>query len=248
MVVAAGVLAGCANDVATSHDARAIDAPPDTTLDAGQCNAASAAASGQLFLAGEYVDWTSVAPFCGILHATWQVHGDLTRVDITPPNGRVQLCLTDAPTTQIDITPPPGSESSQCTVPMSPYTIPGTMIATKAAIETGDLFSTRAITTAELPTFFTAQGLGTFDPTKAHVFIHEEGTTPRSVSITPAHGTAQAFDGTTWAAGTTGVNVYFPNVDVTVATTDVTVTGGAIGTTTIPLVAGTFTYLTVIAN
>jgi hypothetical protein len=247
--LAPSICGACSDDANNKHDAAVIDASPDSKpIDAGICTPQSATASGQLFFIGEYVDWTSDdAIFCGILGAKWQVHGDPTRVDSpTPPNGRVTLCLADAPTTQIDITPP--VNDSECTNPQSPYTIPGVAIVTKDALITGDLFSARSITTAELATFFTAQALGTIDPTKAQVFVHEEGTAPRAVAITATHAAAQAFDGATWAAGTTGKYVYFPNVDVTTATTDISVTGGAIGTTTVPLTAGTFTYLTVVSN
>lgn len=237
----------CSDDANNKHDA-AIDAPPDTkAIDAGACTPASAAANGQLFFTGEYVDWLSDdATFCGIFQAKWTNETSGVATVSQAPNGRIQLCFADAQTTQLDITPP--TAPSECTVPQSTYTIPGIAIVTHAMVITGDVFSARSFTTAEVATFFTAQGLGTYDATKAQVFVHEEGTSPRAVAITATHAATQAFDGQTWAAGTTGVDVYFPNVDVTTATTDVSVTGGAIGTATIPLVANTFTYLTVVAN
>ncbi len=234
-----GLLAACGDSGVTHYDA-AIDTPTDS--DAGMCGA------DQLFV-GEYVDWLSDVggTFCGVNGAVWTVHGDSTLTKTSAPNGRVELCIPTAATTQFDITPPP-STTGQCSVPTPDYMLPGLAIVTNAAVTTGDLFSSRAISMAEIPTFFTAQGLPAFDGTKAQLFIHEDGTSPGAVAITATHATTQAFDGSTWAAGSAGVNVYFPNVDLGAGTTDVTVTGGAIGTTAIPLVAGTFTYLTVVAN
>jgi hypothetical protein len=223
------ILVACGSSPATVLDApRAIDA----TGDAGPCGA-------DLSFTGELVDWDSTtAQFCGIFGATLQVHGDPSRVDHTPPNGRIQLCLASAPTTQIDITPP--TAASECAIPKSTYAVPGILVANQAVIASGAVVSARSFTMARAPAF-------AFDSAKAQVFVHVDGT-PRAVSITGTHDAAQAFDDSTWAAGSTGANVFFPNVDPTPGATSVDVAGGATGTGSVPISAGTFTYLTVVAN
>jgi hypothetical protein len=94
--------------------------------------------------------------------------------------------------------------------------------------------------------FFQAAGLQ-FDATKAQVFVHVNGT-PHAVSLAATHDTAQAIVATTWAAGDTGKNVFFPNVDVGGGTTTLSVAGGAIGTGSIPLIAGTITNVSVLVH
>ena len=86
-----------------------------------------------------------------------------------------------------------------------------------------------------------------FDMAKAHVMVHVDGQ-KRAVAILATHATAQAFSGTTWAAGETGSDVLFPNVDVASGSTMLTVVGGAIGTGSIPLQAGKLTMVTVLAK
>jgi len=83
-----------------------------------------------------------------------------------------------------------------------------------------------------------------YDNTKAQVFVHVEGTLG-AVTIAAAHDATQAWSGTAWAAGSTGINVLFPNVDPTAGTTTVSATG-ATGGGTIPLAANSFTYVTVV--
>ncbi len=193
----------------------------------------------QLSFAGELVDWdSSDAQFCGILGADVQVRGDPATAKTTPPNGRIELCLAPAPTTLIDVTPP--TAASQCTTPASTYDIPGVIVVDQAVVATGALASARLFTVARAPAFG-------YDATKAQVFVHVDGT-PSPVSISGAHDPAQALGSAGWAAGTTGVDVFFPNVDPTPGSTSVDVTGGAIGTGSDPIAAGTFTYITVVAN
>ena len=58
----------------------------------------------------------------------------------------------------------------------------------------------------------------------------------------------QVFDGTTWAVGNTGTDIYLGNIPVS-AQTMLTVTGGSVtGPTTIPLSVGAFTFVTLLAN
>jgi len=222
----------CGDDGGKSGDGGVT---PD--IDNGSCG-------DQLRFTGEYVDWDDDASFCGIANALFQIQGD-GAMDTTAPNGRFDLCIPRSPaTTLLDITPP--TVNSQCTVPPAGYAVPGIAVANTAVILAGGLFHGSNFTTVRQPSFFQDAGL-TFDPAKAQVFVHVDGTA-RAVSIAAAHDAAQAIVATTWAAGDTGHDVFFPNVDVGGGTTMLTVSGGAIGTGDIPLVAGKMTNVHVIAN
>jgi hypothetical protein len=189
----------------------------------------------------EYVDWNSsnTGSFCGILMATWTIHGTTT-VDHTAPNGRVILCLPDEDKVTLDVTPP--TAGSQCTVPTGQtYNIAGTAIVDKAVLAAGGQYSARVFTMMVAQTF-------NFNPAKAHVLVFVTGT-PRPVSLTGNHDTAlQYTDATGWVAGNAGTYVYFPNIDPTPGTATVSMTGTAVGVGDIPLTAGAFTYVSVVAN
>ena len=230
LLLAVEQLVACSGGHAHS-DAPKADAPPKDTSP-GQCGS-------DVLFTGELVDWNSNdANFCGVFQASFQVEGDASRKATTAPNGRFTLCLAPAPVTTVDVTPPAGT--SECT--QGSYSLPGIAIANQDVINTGMMFSARNITANALQ----QQGL-TLDPTKAYVFVHVDGT-PRAVSISSSHDASLAFDGTAWSAGDTGVNVFFPNTDASAGTTTVQLAGGGIGTGTVPVVAGKFTYLTVVAN
>jgi hypothetical protein len=232
MVVCA-LLAGCAG---CGDDGGAVDASIVVDIDNGSCG-------DQLRFTGEYVDWDTDAAFCGIGMATVEVDGD-GAMDTTAPNGRFDLCIPrTSATTRLVVTQPSGM--SPCSNPASSYTVPVILHAQRDVILAGGFFSGRAFTMARQASFYTAAGL-TFDATKAHVFVHVNGT-PRAVSLAAPHAAAQAISGTAWAAGDTGRNVFFPNVDVGSGTTMLTVAGGAIGAGSIPLVAGTITNVSVLA-
>lgn len=228
-VVLAVTIGACGDDGnATKKDA-AIDGPPD--------------APAQVQLMGEYVDWDSNdgAGFCGILGATWTLHDDPTVTDSTPPNGRIMMMVSGAGISRIDITPPTMPSGCTTAAMNGTYAVPGIALADPAVIATGQLISARAWTTMRQAT------LGfTFDPTKAYVFVHVDKT-PAAVSLSSTHDAAQAFDGTSWTAGTTGVNVIFPGIDPTAGTTTVTM-GGATGQGSVPIEAGTVTYVTVVGS
>ena len=210
------------------------DAPITVDIDNGSCG-------DELRFTGEYVDWDTDTSFCGINDASIIVQGD-GAMDSTAPNGRFDLCIPGGNNVVLlDVTPPTGN--SQCAVPPAAYTLPGIIVADPAAIRAGAFFSARNFTTARQQTFFQSIGQ-TLDPTKAQVFVHVDGM-PRAVSLDAAHGAAQAVVQGAWAAGDTGTDVFFPNVDVGAGSTTLSVAGGAIGTGTIPLAAGTFTYVTV---
>lgn len=228
------LVAACSGGHSSPKDA-AVDAKADAPPDSGMCPAA------RLFT-GELVDWdSSEMAFCGVFGATYQVQGDPSRIDQTNPNGRFQICLASAAATRIDITPP--TDASQCTVPMSTYSIPGLAVADPAVIATGKLISMRAWTDAR------AASLGfTPDAAKANVFVHVENT-PQPVSISSTSDTPQYWNGTTWSTtGPTGIDVFFPNVDVGTGMTTVTMMGGAVGSGAVPVEAGKITYVTLVGN
>ena len=188
---------------------------------------------------GELVDMESGnALFCGILGAQFTVHGDATRTDSSNPNGRFMLTLVPAYRTQVDITPP--TAQSECSQPKSSYSHPGIIIADSDVINAGAMYSARMYTEADAANFAP-------DAAKAQVLVHVEGT-QRAVSITGTHAAAMAFDGTSWAAGNTGVNVLFPNVDVGGGTTNITMAGTTLGAGSAPIAANTFTFVTLVGK
>jgi hypothetical protein len=201
------------------------DAPVD--VDNGTCGS-------QLRFTGEFVDWDSGSTFCGVFGASFQARGASDKKS-TAPNGRFDMCLTDQAVVLVDITPP--TDASQCAQPAGSYALPAIAVASKAVIQAGGFWSGRAFVTARQ----------TIDPSKAQVFVHIDGT-PREVSIAASHGATQALTNGTWAAGTSGSDVFFPDVDPATGTTTVTTTGNAIGTGSIPLEAGKLTELSIITN
>jgi hypothetical protein len=229
---------GACSDSPASPDARLPDALPADALpaDAPAQDAAADASAGctGIRFTGEYVDWdSSSSPFCGIFGAEFAVPGGGER-QTTAPNGRFDICIPDAPVTLVDITPP--AAASTCSMPPAAYTIAGIAVANKAVITAGGAWSGRAFVPARQAV----------DSTKAQVFVHVNGT-PVAVSIGAAHESSQARTSGTWAAGNTGEEVFFLNVDPGTGTTDLTA-AGAIGTGPIPLVAGKVTNVSIIAN
>ncbi len=192
---------------------------------------------------GEYVDWDSTdTQFCGIFSATFQVHGEPSRIDHTNPNGRFMLNVAPDAKTRVDITPP--TAGSECLQPAGTqtYQMPGIVIADPAVIATGQLLSLRDFSTTRAGTL--ESNYGTFDPGKGHVFVHVDGN-QRGVSLSLASTVQLAWNGTTWATGDTGVNVFFMNVPPGMTTV---MMDNAIGTTTVPVEAGTITYVTIVGN
>lgn len=233
----APVVVACVAACAACGDDAARDASITIDIDNGSCG-------DQINFTGELVDWDNDTTFCGVFDALFEVQGG-GAMDRTAPNGRFEgICVPNAAVTLLDVTPSTGN--SQCTSPPSPYPMAGIAVANKSVILAGGFFSIRTFTTARRTTFFQAAGL-TFDPAKAQVFVHVDGT-PRAVSIAAAHDAPQAVSGTTWGPGDTGHDVFFPNVDPGGGTAMLAVAGGAIGTGSIPLAAGKFTYLTVLVR
>ncbi|MDX2086257.1 MAG: hypothetical protein SFX73_00350 [Kofleriaceae bacterium] len=228
-------LAACGDDSGPAFDAP-IDTVVPVDIDNGACGA-------QVRFTGEYIDWDSDASFCGINAAVVAVSGGA--MDATAPNGRFDLCIPDAATTRLEVTQP--TANSQCTVPASMYTTPTILVANRDVIFAGAMFSGRSFTADRRTSFFTDVVGAPFDATKAQVFAHVAGA-PRMVTLAATHGPAQAVTGTAWAAGSTGTDVFFPNVDVGDGSTTLSAAGGAIGTGSIPLVAGTITNVTLFAQ
>jgi hypothetical protein len=229
IVLSAGF--GCGDDAGTVDASYVID------IDNASCG-------DQLHFTGEYVDWDTDTAFCGIGDATVEVEGD-GATDTTAPNGRFDLCIPrTTTTTKLIVTQPAGN--SQCTNPLSGYSVPTILVGNRDVILAGGFFSGRSFTTARQASFFQAAGLQ-FDSNKAQVFVHVNGT-PHAVSLAAAHAAPQAIVTNAWAPGDTGKNVFFPNVDVGGGTTTLTVAGGAIGTGSIPLIAGTITNVSVLVH
>lgn len=201
------------------------DATPVVDIDNGSCG-------NQLRFTGEYVDWDNDETFCGIFEASFQQQGD-GAMDTTAPNGRFDTCIDGDALFDITVT----ANDSACTIPPSSYSLAGIAVANTAMIRAGGLFSARNFTAARLPTIgFTP------DPAKGHVFVHVDGAN-RTIAITGNHGAPQANAATTWAAGDTGHDVMFPNVDPGMVA--VSATGGnVVGTGQVPVQANKFTYVT----
>jgi hypothetical protein len=184
----------------------------------------------EMQVTGEYVDWDSTdGNFKGIPGAKFDLQSDSTKSASTAPNGRfIMPCLARADAT-INVAP----------LPTSGYA-PGIVVVKKSVIETGAMLSYRSFTMTRGADFG-------YDQAKAGVFVHVEGT-PRAVSVAGA-GSPYAFDGSTWAAGNTGKNVYFPGVvpGITGMAT-VAMSGTAIGTGNVPVSAGSLTYVTIVAR
>ena len=214
-----------------------VDAGLVIDIDNGSCG-------DQLHFTGEYVDWDKDTVFCGINEATVTVDPD-GAMDTTAPNGRFDLCIPRmGATAKLLVTQP--ANPSMCTSMPASYTVPVILWANHEVILAGGFYSARAFTTARQMTFFQAAGL-TFDATKAQVFVHVEGP-QHAVSLAAAHAAPQTIVASTWAAGDSGHEVFFPNVEVGTGTTMLLVSGGAIGTGSIPLVAGTLTDVSVLVH
>jgi hypothetical protein len=220
------VIVCACSDPAVSPDAMPADVmAPDSNN--GTCGS-------MLRFTGAYEDWDSSATaFCGIFGAKFTVQGGGATAT-TAPNGRFDLCVPDAPQVLVDVSPP--TAESQCTNPHAAYALPGIAVANRAVLAAGGSWSARGFVTSRQ----------VVDPTKAQVFVHVDGT-PRQVSLVAPHASVQARSNDTWSAGDVGNDVFFLDVDPAGGATELSA-GGAIGSGSIPLVAGKATYLTIIAQ
>ena len=195
-------------------------------------------------LTGTELDWdsTAAAP-CPVVGTKWWPNYDDSRIAFTDANGVFMLRIA---TYLVELDTDPQPASGAC-AGASPYTMPLKAIMPPTVYNAGGHFVARAMTAARQASLFTAIG-APFDPTLGQLLVHLDGPA-HAVSISVSHAPEQAFDGTTWAAGATGTDVFFPNVDLSMlAQTTVTVDGGANGTGSVPLYAGTLFEMTVITN
>ena len=234
LVVVVLVLAACGDDGHKPKDAP-IDSPPDTP----SCTVKN--------FTGELVDWDSneTTNFCGVNKAMVTVRTTGGDTDSTNPNGRFMVCVMTGSNAIVDVVP--ATTASECTSMPGTYMIGGMLFAEQALIDAHAMFSARAMSMARVTTFFTQVGQA-YDATKGQVFVHVEGT-QHPVAISSAHAATQKWNGTAWAAGDTGINVFFPNVDVGSGTTTISVTGGtANGAGAYPVVANKFTWVTIVGS
>jgi hypothetical protein len=182
----------------------------------------------EMEVTGEYVDWDSTeAAFKGVTGAKFTLQSDQTKTASTAPNGRfIMPCI--APQDGVIDVAPKGDN------------VPGVLIVNKSVIQTGAMLSYRSFTTTRGADFG-------FDAAKAGVFVHVEGT-PRAVTVAGA-GSPFAFDGSTWAAGNTGKNVYFPGVVPGITgMAMVSMSGTTVGAGNVEVAAGKITYVTLVAR
>ena len=194
---------------------------------------------------GTYLDWdsTSAAP-CPIAGATWTARYDASRVAMTDAGGAFTLQLASY-LAELDVTPP--AADSGCAASPGAYGLPAAAIVPPVVGRGGGRFVARAPTMARVATFYATFGQA-FDATRAHLLVHVDGA-PRAVSISSPHAPAQAFDGSAWAAGAVGADVFFPNIALTGSDpTILSVAGGATGTGSVMLPAGALLYMTVIVR
>lgn len=199
-------------------------------IDNGNCGTA-------LRFTGQYVDWDNDTTFCGIFNAQLTVAETGTRITL-PPNGRIDLCVPDQPTTLIDVTLP--ATAPPCLVDRTHnYVLPTIVVADRAVVLAGALWDGRNF----------VEGRETVDAAKAQVYVHIAGPA-RAVSLDSghSHGEIQAVASDTWAPGNTGHEVFIPDVDPSGGSATLTVAGGATGAGSIPLVAGKITTLTVVTH
>jgi hypothetical protein len=210
------------------------DAPPDTPP--GPCGA-------EMFFTGELVDWDSTdANFCGVFNSRLTRRGAQSPSDMTAPNGRFELCVPREAQLLVDVMH--STTASGCVGVTGSYPVRAVLVAQQAVVDRGAAFSARAMTELRQTGMFTQVGEA-YNAARAQLVVHVVGT-PRAVSISSTHATAQRYDGAAWAAGDTGREVFFPNVDP--GPTQITVAGGAVGTGMVTLEADAFTYVTVATN
>jgi hypothetical protein len=230
------VVAGCGSHAPLAVDAGPADAGPDPSIDADLRD---------YDVAGVYLDWDSTAASpCPIAGATWTVYFGGGRTGTTDATGAFTVQLASY-LARIDVEQP--HLPSACTTPPSAYDLPESAILPGVLHDAGGRPVIRSLTSARAATFYAAIG-APFQATRGQLLVHLDGPA-RSVAVSAPHDAVQAFDGQTWAAGDTGSDVFFPNVDVTNGIwPTVTVSGNTIGAGSLELPAGTITAITVITK
>jgi hypothetical protein len=182
----------------------------------------------EMQVTGEFIDWDSTpATFKGIFGAQFTLRGDASKTASTAPNGRFILCVPAADGL-IDIAPMAGSGY-----------IGGTLVVNKAVIQSGAQLSYRSFTATRAADFG-------FSMAQAHVYVHVEGGA-RTATTAASAAVQKHFENGQWVDGNTGDEIYLGNVDPQ-ATTALTVPNTSKGAGSIPLTAGAFTYVTVVAK
>jgi hypothetical protein len=230
------LVAGCGSHAPLAIDAGPADAGPAPSIDADLRD---------YDVAGVYLDWdsTPAAP-CPIAGATWTVYFGGGRTGITDATGAFTVQLASY-LARIDVAQP--QSPSACTAPPSTYSLPESAILPRVLHESGGHPVVRGLTAARAATFYAAIG-APFQATRGQLLVHLDGPA-RQVALSAPHDAVQAFDGQAWAAGDTGSDVFFPNVDVASGVwPTVTVSGTAIGTGSLELPPGTITAITVITK
>lgn len=226
-VAALVTVSGCGDDAAS------CSVPVDPDFDNGACGS-------DVQVTGELVDWDTDETFCGINSAQISVGGQMAG---TAPNGRFIVCAPDSPDTTLSIMLP--AAPSQCTADSSTYTTPTLIYVTQETIKSGATISARSITDTRRSAFFVDVLGQAFEESKAHVLVHVEGN-PVAVSLDKAHDPPAAIADTTWALGDTGHEVFFPNVEIGDGRATVSVASGCATPSTVPLMAGTITNVTIL--
>ena len=232
VALAAAALAGCSDNGGTAKDA-GTDVPTDSMCGAGT------------FFTGEIIDWDSTtARFCGVYMSSLTVAGQSAAGDKSNPNGRFELCVPHQALTEVDVTH--GANQSECTTFKDSYPVHAVLFAEQAVIDGGGMFSARAMTQHRQDDMFMMIGT-TFSAAKAQLVVHVDGAQRQVTISVPAHDTTQKFDGAAWAAGDTGSDVFFPNVDP--GSVQITVAGNTVGSpVTVTLAANAYTYVDVHAR
>jgi hypothetical protein len=176
---------------------------------------------------GEYVDWDSTdVIFRGIFGAQFTLRGDASVTTSTAPNGRFILCV-------------PAADGIIDIAPMGSEYVAGSLVVNKAVIQSGAMLSLRSFKTSRAVDFG-------FTDTQAHVYVHVDGGS-RTATTTASTGVRKTFDGAMWVDGNTGADIYLGNVEPQAMTT-LTVPNTSKGAGSIPLTAGAFTYVNVVAK
>ena len=177
---------------------------------------------------GEFVDWDSTASaFVGVPGAKLTLQSDATKTTMSAPNGRFIMCIPIADGL-VTVEPMTGSDY-----------LPGTIVVKKDIVAFDYMLSYRGLKMARSTAFG-------FDAGKGHVFVNVQNGM-RGVSSSPAATATHVFDGTTWATGTSGSNLFLASITGTSASLSAS-GGSVIGAGSVPLTAGAITYVTLVAK
>src|SRR5690606_35567286 len=182
----------------------------------------------QMTITGELVDWDSggAVPFMGIFGSTLTVRDDPSIMDVTAPNGRFEMCIPAADGL-VDVSAMSASDY-----------VSGVVVVDRVVQAALPVLSFRSFTATRAADF-------AFDVSAGHVYVHIVGG-DRTVSAPSA--TAHTFTNGDWQAGGAGTDIYLANIPLAAETT-LTVSGGNVtGSTRVPLSAGQFTYVTLLAR